>query len=437
MLNDLRRLRCSLTGSTAPDGAFANVWKLATGLPRAPMVSAQTSHGGKGVSVEYSNAPWPVFADDEREAVERVLASGKVNYWTGTEGREFEREFAEFTGVGHAIFVANGTVALELGLRALDLPPGSEVVTTPRTFIASSSAIVAAGLRPVFADVDPDSGNITPDSVREVITPATSAVLVVHLGGWPADMPGFQALCAERGIALIEDCSQAHGAMLNGRHVGTFSDVAAWSFCQDKIISTGGEGGMVAASDEGIWKRMWAYKDHGKSWDAVYKRDQPPGFRWLHESFGSNYRGTEMQAAIGRLQYRKLPDWRSQRTGNALVLAARLQEIAGLRVPLPMPGGDHAFYRLYAYVDPAANPGGLIRDQVIAEVTNRFHVPIFSGSCSEIYLEDAFASNDLRPADRLPNAARMTDDALAFLVHPGLSIDDMHLVADAVEQVLS
>ncbi len=399
------------------------------------MVSAPTSDRERGM-VEYSNARWPVFADDERTAVERVLASGKVNYWTGSEGREFEREFAEFTGVDHAIFVANGTVALELGLRALDLPHGSDVVTTPRTFIASSSAIIAAGLRPVFADVDPDSGNITPESALAALTPETSAVLVVHLGGWPADMPGFQELCADRGLALIEDCSQAHGAQIDGQNVGTFSDVAAWSFCQDKIISTGGEGGMVATKDEAPWKRMWSYKDHGKSWNAVNERQHPPGFRWLHESFGSNYRGTEMQAAIGRLQCQKLPDWHRQRTANALALTKRLAGISGLRVPLPPPGFEHAFYRLYAYLDVGSHRTGLTRDAIIAEVTQRFALPVFSGSCSEIYLESAFEAAGLRPQHRLPNASRMTDDALAFLVHPGLTETDMHLVADAVAQVM-
>ena len=385
----------------------------------------------------YSNAPWPFYSDEEREAVDRVLASGKVNYWTGTEGREFEKEFAEFTGVDHAIFVANGTLALELGLRALNLPPGSDVVTTPRTYIASSSAIVAAGLRPVFADVDRDSGNITPDSVRDALTANTSAVLVVHLGGWPADMPGFRGLCDERGLALIEDCAQAHGAKIYGEHVGTFGDVAAWSFCQDKIITTGGEGGMVATNSASLWNWMWSYKDHGKSWNAVYQREHGPGFRWFHESFGSNYRGTEMQAAIGRIQYRKLPDWHQQRTANAHTLAKSLEGVDGLRVPLPPDGYEHAFYRLYAYLDSALGADLMSRDRVIGRMSQQFGVPGLSGSCSEIYREAAFAAADCSPRDRLSVAAELTDSAIAFLVHPGLGPDNMDQVASAVDSSIA
>ena len=388
-------------------------------------------------SSNYSHAPWPVYDEEQVEAVARVLRSGKVNYWTGIEGREFEREFAEFTGLNHAVFVANGTLALELAIAALDLPPGSEVVTTPRTYIATSSAIVRNGLRPVFADVDPESGNITAASVEAVLTERTSALVVVHLGGWPADMPEIRALCDARGLRLVEDCAQAHGAMIGDANVGTFGDIATWSFCQDKIITTGGEGGMVATDDETLWRRVWESKDIGRSYAAVYEREHPPGFRWLHESFGTNARGTEMQAAIGRIQYRRLPGWRQERTANALALAQRLVQIPALRVPLPGAGVTHAFYRLYAYMDLAALAPGWDRDRIVSEVTARCGVPIFSGSCSEIYRERAFTDAALAPLVPLPNAATMTDDALAFLVHPGLTQADMEAVADAVAQMMA
>ncbi len=363
---------------------------------------------------------WPHYEADEIAAVVRVLESGKVNYWTGTEGREFEREFAESTGRQHAVFVANGTLALELALRALDLPPGSEVITTPHTFIATASAIVAVGLRPVFADIDPDTGNITPETIEAAMTPRTSAVIVVHLGGWPARMPAIQDLCWKYGLKLIEDCAQAHGAKIGDRHVGTFSDIAAWSFCQDKIITTGGEGGMVGTDDEVLWRRMWSYKDHGKSWEAVYEREHPPGFRWLHDSFGSNWRGTEMQAAIGRIQYRKLPEWHKQRTENALYLADRLREIPGMTVLLPEEPYRHAFYRLYARLDLDKLAKGWSRDRLIGEVTSA-GVPLSSGSCTEVYRETAFQDSDMAPPVPLPNAAARSLDALAFLTHPGLA----------------
>lgn len=386
---------------------------------------------------DYSNAPWPTFDEEQVDAVARVLRSGKVNYWTGNEGRSFERDFAEYLGLEHAVFVANGTLALELAIQALDLPPGSEVITTPRTYIASSSSIVRSGLRPVFVDIDPESGNVTPESIEAAVTPDTSAVLVVHLGGWPADMPGIRSVCDRHNLRLIEDCAQAHGAMIGDRHVGTFGDVAAWSFCQDKIISTGGEGGMIATNSDALWRRIWAAKDIGRSYEAVYEREHPPGFRWLHESFGTNARGTEMQAAIGRIQYRRLAQWREERTVNATALAGQLAQLPGVHVPLPAEGLTGAYYRLYAYLDLGMLGQGWTRDDVIEWITRTHQVPVFSGSCSEIYREKAFSDAGLAPREPLPTAARMTDTSLAFLVHPGLTTTDMALVGNAVADAVT
>jgi dTDP-4-amino-4,6-dideoxygalactose transaminase len=388
--------------------------------------------------VQYQGAPWPVYDEEQIDAVQRVLRSGKVNYWTGTEGRKFEEEFAESTGVKHAIFVANGTVALELAIRSLELPPGSDIVTTPRTFIASSSCIVLTGHRPVFADVDLDSGNITAESIQEALTPNTAAVLVVHLGGWPADMPTIRRLCDERGLALIEDCSQAHGAMIGDQHVGTFGDVAAWSFCQDKIITTGGEGGIVATNDRGLWDRMWSFKDHGKSYEAVYERSHPPGFRWFHDSFGTNARGTEMQAAIGRIQYRRLTSWREARARNAKYLASGVSQIQAVRVPLPGTGVTHGFYRLYAYVNASQFAPGWTRDRLIGEMQTNFQVSIGSGSCPAVYKERAFDPSELEAAERThPNAETLGLESIALLTHPGLTESDHDRVLDALAITLA
>lgn len=380
-------------------------------------------------------ASWPRYEQDEIDAVADVLRSGKVNYWTGAHGRKFEEEFAAYTGLQHAVFVANGTVAIELALRALDLPSGSEVITTPHTFIATSSAIVTVGLRPVFADIDPNTGNITPETIEAVISNRTRAVIVVHLGGWPARMPEIQALCHGHGLRLIEDCAQAHGATIGDRHVGTFSDIAAWSFCQDKIISTGGEGGMVGTEDERLWRRMWSYKDHGKSWEAVFEREHPPGFRWLHDSFGSNWRGTEMQASIGRIQYRKLPQWHKQRTHNALYLAHRLRELPGLTVPLPDEPSRHAFYRLYARLDLEMLAEGWSRDRLIGQMASLGRM-VSTGSSTEIYREKAFGLEGLTPTKPLPNASARGADALAFLTHPGLRPEDLSQTADRLAAAL-
>ena len=286
-------------------------------------------------------SPWPCFTPEEADAVQRVLLSGKVNYWTGTECREFEKEFAAWAGTAHAVALANGTLALDVALKALGIGPGDEVVVTPRTFLASVSCVVNAGATPVFADVDPDSGNLTAGTIAAVLTPRTRAVIVVHLAGWPADMDPIMALAARHGLKVIEDCAQAHGARYRGRSVGSIGHVGAWSFCQDKIMTTGGEGGMVTTNDEAVWRAMWAYKDHGKSWAAVYEREHAPGFRWLHESFGTNWRMLELQAVIGRIQLGRMADWTARRTAHAAALRAALAPFAGpggvVRVPWPDP----------------------------------------------------------------------------------------------------
>lgn len=378
---------------------------------------------------------WPFFDADERAAVDRVLASGRVNQWTGTQVGEFEREFAEAVGVGHAVALANGTVALELALRELGIGAGDDVVVTPRTFMASASSVVLTGGNPVFADVDADSQNITAESIERALTPNTRAVVPVHLAGWPCDMDEIQRLASEHKLFVIEDCAQAHGASYRGRPVGSFGDVAAWSFCQDKIMTTGGEGGMVATNDRSLWSKMWAFKDHGKSWEAVYEREHPPGFRWVHESFGTNWRMTEMQAAIGRLQLGKLPAWSERRRRNAGILASRLSDSPVLRVPMPPKDVEHAYYKFYAFVRPEQLASGWSRDRIEQEISER-GVFCRSGSCSEIYLEKAFEGTGWVPEPRLPVAKELGETSLMFQVHPTLGDDDMHKMADVAADVL-
>jgi dTDP-4-amino-4,6-dideoxygalactose transaminase len=379
--------------------------------------------------------PWPCFTEEEQEAVARLLGSNRVNYWTGDEGRAFEREFAQWVGSAHAIAMTNGTLALEAALKALEIRPGDEVIVTPRTFIASVSCVINEGATPVFADVDRDSGVITPETTRAVFSEATRAIIPVHLGGWPCDMPGFRSLADETGVALIEDCAQAHGATVDGRNVGTFGDIGAWSFCQDKIITTGGEGGMVNTDDPELWSRMWSYKDHGKDFDQMQRTDGPPGFRWVHESFGSNYRMLELQAVIGRIQLRRLAEWHRRRTENAKALIDALRQFPeAVRVPEPPPGFVHAYYRLYAYVRPAGLRTGWDRERIIATL-NGAGLPAFHGSCSEVYLEKAFDQTGFRPLQRLPVAMALGDTSIAFLVHPTLTADDIDQARRAIEAV--
>ena len=367
---------------------------------------------------------WPEFAQEQIEAATAVLRSGKVNYWTGTEGREFEKEYARSVGANHAIALANGTVSLELALAALDIGPGDEVVTTPRTFIASASCAVMRGATPVFADVDLDSQNITAEAIDRVISPRTRALILVHLAGWPCEMDRILELASARRIAVIEDCAQANGAEYRARPVGGFGAFGSFSFCQDKIITTGGEGGMLLTDREDLWSRAWSFKDHGKSYDAVYRREHGPGFRWLHESFGTNWRMTEMQAAIGRAQLKRLPEWVERRRRNAAGIAAGLSGMDELRIPQPPPHMRHSYYKFYAFLDVTRLRAAWTRDRVVAEI-NAKGVPCFSGSCSEIYLERAFEGNASRPSVRLPNARALGESSLMFLVHP--TLDDSHI----------
>ncbi|HBI48162.1 MAG TPA: aminotransferase [Smithella sp.] len=383
--------------------------------------------------------PWPFFDRDEMAAVSHVLQSGNVNYWTGEEGRLFENEFAANIGVNYAVALMNGTVALEAALMALNIGNGDEVIVTPRSYISSASCTVIYGAKPVFADVDHDSQNITADTIEKVITTRSRAIIAVHLAGWPCEMDSIMALAKKRGLAVIEDCAQACGSFYKGRPVGSFGDVAAFSFCQDKTITTGGEGGMLVTNNRDLWSKVWSYKDNGKSYDAVYGNNDPnPGqsFKWLHESFGTNWRITEMQAAIGRVQLHKLPGWMERRRRHADILTKAFLNIPALRVTPPPDHICHAYYKYYVFIKPEKLKSDWNRERIIIAI-NAEGIPCFTGSCSEIYLEKAFAGTGMRPKKRLPVARELSETAIMFLVHPTLSENDMHDTVKAVEKVMA
>jgi dTDP-4-amino-4,6-dideoxygalactose transaminase len=333
------------------------------------------------------------------------------------------------------VTLANGTVALELALAMLGIGPGDEVVTSPRTFIASASCAVMRGAKPVFADVDRASQNISASSIERVLSPRTRAVVVVHLAGWPCEMDSIVELAASKNIAIIEDCAQANGARYRENAVGSFGVFGAFSFCQDKIISTGGEGGMLVTRDESLWSRAWSFKDHGKNFQAVNRKDHPPGFRWLHDTFGTNWRMTEFQAAIGRLQLAKLENWIGQRHLNAKRLYVGFREIDAIRVPMPPAHVRHAYYKFYAFLDTARLKSNWTRDRIVAEVASK-GVPCFSGSCSEVYMERAFDGSDSRPVERLPVARELGETSLMFLVHPTLTQEHMDRTCSVMRDVM-
>ncbi|OBA10414.1 aminotransferase [Acinetobacter calcoaceticus] len=382
--------------------------------------------------------PWPSFTTEEADAVKNVLLSNKVNYWTGQECRIFEKEFAEFSFTKYAVALANGTVALDVALKALDIGAGDDVIVTSRTFLASASSIVTAGANPVFADVELDSQNISRRTIEAVLTPNTKAIICVHLAGWMCDMDPIMQLAAERGIYVIEDCAQAHGAKYKGKAAGSIGHIAAWSFCQDKIMTTGGEGGMVTTNDETLWKKMWSYKDHGKSYDSIYNKQHPPGFRWLHDSFGTNWRMMEMQAVIGRIQLTRMAEWTKKRTENAEKILKAFDGSPFFSVHTPSVDYVHAYYKCYVQVNLEALPDGWSRDRIMQEINSQ-EVPCFSGSCSEVYLEHAFDGTPWRPEKRLENAQKLGETSLMFLVHPTLSqesIEKTILAINAVNRAL-
>lgn len=352
------------------------------------------------------------------------------------EGRKFEKEFADWVGCEHAVALANGTLALDIALQALEVGAGDEVIVTPRTFLASVSSVVNCGATPVFADVNLNSQNIEADTIKAVVSDKTKAVIVVHLAGFPADMDPIMELADEHNFFVIEDCAQAHGAVYKGRSVGSIGHIGAWSFCQDKIMTTGGEGGMVTTNDDTLWRRMWAYKDHGKSYSAVYEKEHPPGYRWLHESFGTNWRLTEMQAVIGRIQLKRMGEWHNARKKNASEVSAVCSHFRLVRVPMVSHELEHGYYKFYCFIEPEFLAENWTRDRIVEEIIEA-GVPCYQGSCSEVYLEKAFDETGIRPKKRLQNAKTLGETSLMFLVHPTLTDAEVDKTCSVIHEVLS
>ena len=384
------------------------------------------------LNTEFS--PWPCFTTEEITAVSNVLASNKVNYWTGQEGREFEKEFAAYTDCKYAVAVGNGTLALDLALHSLNIKQGDEVIVTSRTFIASISSIVNAGATPVFADVELDSQNISARTITPVLSNKTKAIICVHLAGWPCDMDDIMALANQHELYVIEDCAQAHGAKYKGRSVGSIGHIGAWSFCQDKIMSTGGEGGMLTTNNESLWRTAWAFKDHGKSYKAVYETEHPPGYRWLHESFGTNWRLTEMQSAIGRIQVKRMPEWTKLRTEYAQKILNACKQYSFIDIHQAPENIEHAFYKCYVTLNEERLPNSWSRDKIINEISGQ-GVPCFSGSCSEVYKEKAFENTSYIPKSPLVNAQKLGETSLMFLVHPTLTNEEISKTCKVIKEV--
>ncbi|RLF84343.1 aminotransferase DegT, partial [Thermococci archaeon] len=295
----------------------------------------------------------PLIGDEEINGVIGVLKSGMLA--SGKEVKEFEKEFAQYLGAKHAVAVVNGTAALDVALKALKIGSDDEVITTPFTFIASANSILFQGAKPVFADIDPKTYNLDPNEVLEKITDKTKAIVVVHLYGQPADMKAFKEIAEDHKLYLIEDCAQAHGAEFEGQKVGTFGDIAAFSFYPTKNMTTG-EGGMVVTNDGELAKKVDLIRNHGQA------------EKYLHVELGYNLRMTNIAAAIGRAQLKKLDGWNKKRIENAKLLSEGIKKIDGLTPPYVDPRAKHVFHQ---YVIRVEEEFPLNRDELMAKLREK------------------------------------------------------------------
>ncbi len=328
---------------------------------------------------------WPVWGEEERRAVLDVLESGQ---WGGVEQRlvpRLEEQFAAFQQCEHAVSVTNGTAALEVAIRALGIGFGDEVILPPFTFIASATAIVLNNAIPVFADIDPDTFCLDAAKAEAAVTPRTKAIMAVHIAGMPCDMDAIRQVADRHGLALIEDCAQAHGAEWAGQRVGSIGDVGAFSFQSSKNL-TAGEGGMIVTNDRELFEKCWSIHNVGRV----------PGGRWYeHRNIGSNYRMTEWQAAILLAQLERVPAQMRRREENAAYLAEKLEQVPGVTCQKrPKAVTSHAWHLFIFKVDPAAF--GDVPKQRLVEALGAEGIPV-SGGYAPLYREKLFTG--IRPGD--------------------------------------
>ncbi len=351
----------------------------------------------------------PQIGDDEVKAAEEVLRSGMLAQ--GKKVAEFEEKFSQFIGSKHSVAVGNGTQALHAGLLACGVKPGDEVITSGFTFIASATSIAHSGASPVFADIEPKTFNIDIESVKKLITAKTKAIMPVHLFGLSVDIAPFQELCEEKGIALIEDACQSHGAKYNGKGVGTFGQAAAFSFYPTKNMTTG-EGGAVTTQDDKIDE------------DLRYLRHQGQKSRYEYAMIGYNYRMTDIAAAIGIAQLQKLPGWTEKRISNAAFFNKEF-EAAGIQIPY-VPGGYRHVY--HQYTIRVQN-----RDDVIKKLAD---MGVGSGVYYPMGLHELGPMAEYNKGP-LPEVEKASQEVISLPVHPGLSDEELATVAEAVVKAVN
>lgn len=367
--------------------------------------------------------PWPVLGDQDVAAVTDALRSGRLTQLTGGAVADFENAFADWHDVPHAIATSSGTTAIHTALAAIDIGPGDEVIVPSHTFIASATPVLHQRATPVFGDVDERTFCLDSASVEDRITPRTRAIIAVHLNGHPADLDPLLAITQTRGIHIVEDAAQAHGALYNSRKVGTIGVAGCFSFWEDKIITTGGEGGAIITSDDTLAQRMRRIRHHGEG--------PMEGERaYFHLELGYNYRMSSMHAATGLVQLRKLDDYLEARRRNAAYLTERLGELPGIEPPYVAKGCVHSYYKYICRLRPEA--GIDIADFVRAVAAEG--IPISRRYPTPLPQQPVFRDLD---AATCPVAERIAGELFTLLVHPTVTTSDLDDVVEAVRKVLA
>ena len=390
----------------------------------------------------------PFYSNKSIQKIGPLLKSGKVNYWSGNECKKFEQEFSNYLGNKYSLAVSNGSVALEMALKALSFNKRDKIIVSPRSFIMSASCTLSVGLKPVFADVD-DNGNLSIEGIKKVYSKNVRAIILVHLNGLSCDLDPIMKFAKKNKIFLIEDCSQAHGAIYKGKKVGTFGDISTWSFCQDKIISTGGEGGMISTNNKKLWLKCWSLKDHGKNYNSCFVKKHKIGFKWLHDNLGSNYRMTEMQALLGREQLKILDKQIKKRNIIANLYLNGLKDYYEKYNILKKPDFEyktsywmgskktrnkntHAFYRLNLYINKDK-----IEQLKLIEQFNKKKINCGIGSCPEIYREKIFKNLNFYPKKRLSNAKLLGEISIVFPINPNRALKKIKWEINSIKQILN
>ncbi len=372
-----------------------------------------------------SFSSWPKYSKKEVNKVKKIIETGKVNYWTGNYCTLFEKKFKLKFNLNYAISVANGSVALDAAVNVLKLSKRDEVLVTSRSYVSTASCLQNTPARIRFIDIDLDTQNIDIECIKKNINSKTKLIICTHLAGWPCDVDKIKKIIGKRKIYIIEDCSQAHGAMIKNKFVGSMGDISVWSFCNDKIMSTLGEGGMISCKSSFLYKKLWAYKDCGKNIDKIKKKSKNRLFKWLHDFDGTNLRMTEIQAAVGIEQLKNLNLMVKKRFGNLKTLRKKINN-PKIFIPEYPINIIHSGYRFYLYLKNPASRNKFIK------YLNANSIDANQGSCPEIYKEKRFSvKNNFKI---LKNANKLGKICVSLPSHHLMSYKDLVYVAKIINQ---